>query len=326
MRKNPALADFRIDFAALAALIGLPKPVTDSTMPADRPQSSTPLAEISHGPGAFEQFLDKNQKLLVVFAILLVIAAAGLVVYRGVEKSRQQTAGAALYKAGELSELNEVIDDHAGTRAAGSATILLADAQWDDGRQDDAIATLRGFIETHPDHPALATARASLGSKLASQGKSDAAATAFQQIVDDPRSRYLAPYALVSLGDIAKVAGDADRAETLYNRARADYPESGFASTAGERLAMLRAQMPVEVDPPPAPEPVESGTPATTGAGIVPAIPPTIAAPPQDQPAPEATQPAEQPAEQPIEPAEQPIEPAEQPAEPAGESDADPNP
>ena len=294
--KNPSLADFRIDFAAVAALIGLPKPVTDSTMPADRPQSSAPLAEISHGPGAFEQFLDRNQKLLVVFAILLVIAAAGLVVYRGVEKSRQQTAGAALFNAGELAELNQVIDAHAGTHhplvaetswcAPLDGVAVLADAQWKDGRQDDAIATLRGFIEAQPDHPALATARASLGSKLASQGKSDAAATAFQQIVDDPRSRYLAPYALVSLGDIAKVAGDADRAETLYNRARADYPESGFASTAAERLAMLHAKMPTEVEPPPAPEPAESATPAVTPEGIQPGIPPAIAAPPQDTPAP----------------------------------------
>ncbi|HSP43117.1 MAG TPA: tetratricopeptide repeat protein [Luteolibacter sp.] len=307
--KNPAHADFRIDFAAVAALIGHPKPLTDLIMPDDRPQSSAPLAEIAHGPSAFERFLDQNQKLLVVFAILLVIAAAGLVVYRGVEKSRQQTAGAALFEAGELAELNQVIEDHAGTRAAGSAAILLADAQWKDGRQDDAIATLRQFIETHPDHPALATARASLGSKLASQGKNDAAATAFQQVVDDPRSRYLAPYALVSLGDLSQVAGDADKAETLYSRARADYPDSGFASTAGERLAMLRATMPVEVDPPPAPEPAETGTPAATGAGTLPGVPSAIAAPTLDEPAPspEATEPAES-------------------SDPADESDAAPQP
>lgn len=278
-------------------------------MPADQPQPSVPLAEISHGPGAFERFLDKNQKLLVVFAVLLVIAAAGLVVYRGVEKSRQQTAGAALFKAGELAQLNQVIEEHAGTRAAGSASILLADAQWQDGRQDDSIATLRQFIETHPDHPALASARASLGSKLMNQGKTDAAATAFQQIVDDPRSRYLAPYALVSLGDLAKVSGDADRAETLYNRARADYPESGFASTAAERLAMLHAKMPAEVDPPPAPEPTGASSPNANVEGIQPGAPPFIAAPPQEQTA----------------PAPVPPEPA-QTSEPAGQPDATPNP
>ena len=286
-----------------------PKHTPDLIMPADQSQPSVPLAEISQGPGAFEQFLDKNQKLLLVFAVLLVIAAAGLVVYRGVEKSRQQTAGAALFKAGELAELNQVIEEHAGTRASGSASILLADAQWEEGRQDDAIVTLRQFIETHPEHPALATARASLGSKLISQGKTDAAATAFQQIIDDPRSRYLAPYALVSLGDLAKVAGDADRAETLYNRARADYPESGFASTATERLAMLRAKMPVEVDPPPAPEPTEAAASTATSEGIQPGIPPSIAAPPQNEPAPapETTEPAE-------------------PSGPASQPDAVPNP
>ena len=44
-------------------------------MSADLKESPTPLAEISQGPNAFEAFLDRNQKAIVVFAIALAIAA-----------------------------------------------------------------------------------------------------------------------------------------------------------------------------------------------------------------------------------------------------------
>jgi len=236
-------------------------------MPTEQNETSAPLAEIAHGPSPFEQFLDKYQKSLVVFAILIVVAAAGLVVFRGIEHSRQINAGGILSKAAGLPELRKLVEDHGGTQAAKTAAILLAEEQWTAGQQDASIATLRGFIESNSKHAALASARASLGSKLMTQGHAAKASAVFQQIVDDPASRYLAPFALISLGDLARVAGDAANAETLYNRARADHPESGFASTATERLASLNASMPTEVDPPPA---AEEDAPAADDAAAAP--------------------------------------------------------
>lgn len=255
-------------------------------MAADHPESPSPLAEISHGPSAFEQFLENNQKTLLALTVILALAAAGLVVYRGIETSRQHTAGALLNKAGDLPSLQAVISEHADTHAARSASVLLADLQWKEGQQDAAIASLRAFIDSNPDHPALATARASLASKLMAQGKSADAATLYQEITDDPQSRYLAPYSMIALGDLAKAAGDTEKAEGFYNRAKTDFPESGFANTASERIASLKAKPPVEVEPPPpAPE-----TPAPGAAAPVapPAAPPaSIETPPAVEPAPE---------------------------------------
>ena len=240
-------------------------------MAADLPESSpTPLAEISQGPSAFEEFLDKNQKNLIILTILLAIGAAALVVYRGIEKSRQETAGADLNKAADLAALQAVVKDHAGTHAASSAMILLADRQWTDGQQDAAITTLRDFIAANPGHPAFASARASLGAKLMAQGKAGDATTIFQEIADDPKSRFIAPYALISLGDIAKAAGDLEKAETSYSRVKKDFPDSSFAETANKRIATLKAKAPVEVEPPPAPAPAAS-------APVAPALIPTPA-------------------------------------------------
>lgn len=241
-------------------------------MAADLPESSTPLAEISQGPSAFEQFLDRNQKNLIILTILLVIGGAATVVYRGIEKSRQETAGADLNKAADLAALQAVIKDHSDTHAASSAMILLADRQWSDGQQDAAITTLRNFIAANPEHPAFATAKASLGSKLMAQGKAADATAVFQEIADDPKARFIAPYALISLGDLAKNAGDLEKAESSYSRVKKDFPESSFADTANKRIATLKAKPPVEVEPPPAPAPApKADTPAPVPAAAQPA-------------------------------------------------------
>lgn len=243
-------------------------------MAADLPETSTPLAEISQGPSAFEQFLDTNQKNLIILTILLVIAGAALVVYRGIEKSRQETAGADLNKAADLAALQAVVKDHAGTHAASSAMILLADRQWSEGQQDAAITTLRNFISANPDHPAFASARASLGAKLMAQSKAGDATAIFQEIADDPKSRFIAPFALISLGDISKAAGDLEKAESSYSRVKKDFPESSFADIANKRIAALKAKPPVEVDPPPAPAPApkaDAPVPAPTPAAAQPA-------------------------------------------------------
>lgn len=253
-------------------------------MPADRPESAVPLAEIAQGPSPFEQFLEKNQKLLVALAILIVIAAAGLVIYRGIENSHQLTAGAELVEADELPELQKLIANHSDTRAAHSAVILLAEEQWSAGQQDASIQSLREFVDSNPDHPALASARASLASKLMTQGKTGDASAVFQSIIDDNRSRYLAPYALISLGDLAKVAGDTGKAETLYSRARNEFPGSRFSNAAAERLAALKASPPVEVDPPAPAEPAPADATPPAGDNTTGALP-TIEVAPQSLPA-----------------------------------------
>lgn len=244
-------------------------------MSADPKNPPVPLAEISQGPNAFEEFMDRNQKNLIVLALLLAIGAAVLVVYRGIQQSAQQTAGAALSKAEDIAALQAVVDEHADTAAAGSAMVLLGNKQWTEGQQEAAIATLRKFVEENPSHPAIPAAKASLGSKLMAQGKTADAVALFEQLSGDSSDAYIAPFALISLGDIAKAAGDLEKADASYTKVRTEFPESSFAETAGRRLAILKAKPPVEIDPPPAPQ-----VPATgTDAADIPELPPIPGAP-----------------------------------------------
>ncbi len=234
-------------------------------------ESSAPLGEISQGPNAFDEFLEKNQKGIAAAAILLSLAAAGLVVHRGMETNRQEDAGAALVKADDLTSLQSVVDGHKDTMAAGSAMILLANAQWTADKKDEAVATLRRFVSEYPDHAGIPTAKASLGSKLMALGKSEDAVKVFGEIVNEPSAAYIAPFALISMGDIAKADGNTDKAETDYVKVNQEFPESTFTETATRRIATLKAKPPVEIEPPPTPE-----TPEVA----VPDMPPGLSLPP----------------------------------------------
>ena len=238
-------------------------------MSADLKESSVPLGEISQGPNAFDVFMEKNQKGIAVAAILLALGAAGLVVQRGMEKNRQEDAGAALVKAEDAKALQSVVDGHKDTRAAGSAMVLLATNQWTEGKKDESIATLRKFIAEFPDHSAVPTAKAGLGSKLMDLGKSADAVKVFDEIIANSAAAYIAPYALICLGDISKEAGDLAKAEASYVKVKQDFPDSNFSETATRRIATLKAKAPVEIAPPPtpvtpegAPQPMPDGMPS----------------------------------------------------------------
>lgn len=231
-----------------------------------------PLAEISHGPSAFEAFLDRNQKGMIVLGVALVAATAGWIVYEGIRDGAEKSAGAILSKSEGLPELQELVKNHGGTAAAGSAQLVIAAKQWEAGDQDASIETLRRFIAAGEAHPGLATARASLASRLMQQGKNDEAATLFREVADDPAAKFVAPYALISLGDIAKASGKLEEAEQSFKRVQDEFPESPLAAMAGQHLRMLRFKAPVEIEPPPAPAPAagEAAPPAAAPAAEVP--------------------------------------------------------
>lgn len=243
-------------------------------MPEDTTPSVAPLAEINLGPSKFEQFLDNNQKILVVLFTIAVVASIVYIVMRGVEKSREQSAGVALTKATNTAALQDVINNHANTHAAASAKLLLADMQAAENKADAAIKTLQDFISSNADHPARASASAKLGAYLMTQGKTAEASSTFQQIVSDPQARYIAPYALICLGDIAKIGGDTAKAESYFNQVKSDFPESSFTDVANERLNTVKAKPPVEVA---LPAPETKKEPAAQSATPSPAPAPTPA-------------------------------------------------
>ncbi|WP_193210538.1 tetratricopeptide repeat protein [Luteolibacter marinus] len=224
-------------------------------MAEDTDDTPRPLAEISHGPSAFEAFLDRNQKGMIALAILIVVATSAWIVIRGIKQSAETTAGAMLSEAAAVPDLEKLIGEYPESAAAGSAQVLVSQKQWENGEQDAAIETLRSFIAADPDHAAIPSAKASLACRLKQQGKNAEAETLFKELADSADSRFIAPFALIALGDLAKADGRLDDAEDAYKRAQNDFGTNQFSRLAGEHLKLLHFTAPVEIEAPPTPAP-----------------------------------------------------------------------
>ncbi|MDX1680817.1 MAG: tetratricopeptide repeat protein, partial [Akkermansiaceae bacterium] len=218
--------------------------------------SSVPLAEISHGPSKFERFLENNQKLVLLLILLVIVGIAAFIVVSGIQKGLRETAGAKLIEAADADALKTVIDEHSGTQAAKSAHLLLAESQWNDDKQDASIATLEIFIAEHGKHPAMPTAKASLASKWMIQGETEKAVALFEKLANG-EDRYIAPYALISLGDIAASSGELEAAESHYQRVTREFADSEFVFAAESRINDLGAEPPTEIPAPKAEENVQ---------------------------------------------------------------------
>jgi len=250
-------------------------------------ESPTPFAEIDLGPSKLDQFLDAHQKKLIIAAILIAIGVIVYVVYSGIAKGQAEDAGAALLNAEKVEDYQTVIKDWPNSQASSTALLLMADVQAQKS-PDEAIQTLKNFIDTNPKHPVLATAKVSLALLLTEQGQADEATTLLTEVADSETGTYLAPLACISLGDIAKAAGKKDEAKTWYEKAKDDGSDAANTLTdaAEARLALVNALPPKKIKPaPPAPAtPPATVTPPAPTAPIAP-TPAAAKTPPTPTPA-----------------------------------------
>jgi predicted negative regulator of RcsB-dependent stress response len=248
---------------------------------------------------------------MIVLGVVLLIAAAGWIVVRGMKSEAEEKAGGILVKSEGLSQLQALVKDQPDTAAAGSAQLVIAAKQWDALDQDGAVETLRSFISSKPKHPGVISAKASLASRLMQQGKKDEAEKLFSELAGDPAAKYIAPYALISLGDMQKADGKLDEAEQSYKKAQSDFGTNPLANQAAQRLKMLRFKSPTEIDAPPAPPASKEGQ--TPGAPEGASLPKEL-----DNPLGNILNSGATPADEPAQPSvEQPAPPSEQPAPPA---------
>ena len=210
--------------------------------------SSAPIAEIELGPSKTDQFLDNHQTKIIILAILIALGVVAYVISQGLAEAEAQEAGAALLSAEQPADYQTVIKTWPESHAAASASILLADLQWPDS-QPDSIATLEEFINNHPEHPTLATAKVSLGLRLLEQGKADEAGEILAEVADG--DSYIAPLACIALGDIAKEAGESEEATQRYEKAQQGPSELGnaYKELATSRLLLVNAKPPVKIKP-----------------------------------------------------------------------------
>lgn len=249
-------------------------------------ESPSPIGEISQEPSAFESFLDANQKKLVIVGFLIILILVGYIVYDGLKDMEVRGDSAMVSSAKTVPELEKVITELGEKTAGGSALMKKALVLWVEQQRQEAVATVEEFVSKYPEHPAIGSAYARLGSFQQQLGNLTEAKSAFQSAVDAKSAA--SSYALISLGDLARDEGKDEEAKAFYQRVITEYEETHFGakSLANERLELVGVKQPTEKKPEP-PKP-EAKTPPVT-------IPPKNPATPDSNKTP-GNKPAEKPA------------------------------
>ncbi|MGJ8695088.1 MAG: tetratricopeptide repeat protein [Verrucomicrobiaceae bacterium] len=217
-------------------------------------QAPSPIGEIEHGPSGLEAFLDANQKKLMVFGSLLIIAVVAYVIITGVQRKNRETAAAEISAANDLPSLRAAYEKHKDTPAGATALVTIAEKQWADQRQQEAIESLETALSEYPDHPLASSIQLRLGTYHRDLGNLEEATSYFQAAADADTA--VSSPALVALGDLALRAGRNDEANAFYQKVGDQYGERhlNFRSLADSHKKLVGVAAPKEVTPAPKPE------------------------------------------------------------------------
>lgn len=237
------------------------------------PEEVKAIGEIELGPSRHEKFLNNHYKKLIVVSVIFMLVAASCIVY-ATWRARQEADGAAAVisalkatavgsvveaAAYDAETLERVDTDYAGTNAAATAELLRGMQMVAGGQEQQGVETLENLIAANaPDHFLRVRAQAYLAGHYMSGGDAEKAKKLWQEVSSVKTSPYLA-LAYLSLGDLAKEAGDIEQARAFYNQLQKDCPNSPLMVTVQQRLLILGVDAPEPVAP-------EQKEPAAEGA------------------------------------------------------------
>jgi predicted negative regulator of RcsB-dependent stress response len=234
-------------------------------------------------------FRFKNE--IVAVLVLLILAILGLAGYHFYTEQRDSTAAAALATAKKPQDYQEVIARYPNTPAGASARLLLAQTQRNERNFAASNASLQEFIDKHPNHELIGTARMAMAANLEATGKIDEALAMYQQVAmtDAPaeeqsvidkiqdvfgkqkpkQKNFNAPLALISQIPLLKAKNQPDAARRVCETIIAQYGDSFWSGEARRELRSLKSSAPPQPGAPPA----MSLSPYSAGPSSVPPVP-----------------------------------------------------
>ena len=267
--------------------------------------------------------IDRHRTKILAAIALGAIVFCGILVGAQVKKQKHLEAAAAYTSAaskGEIAALDGVLVDFPGSIPAGNALLSKADLQIDQGKPEDARATLVRFVSEFKSHPRYPQGLFAMANVYHTSGDAEKAKSYYEQAITAQPDGEITPLARIRLGDLALEAGDTKTADQRYQESYTLHPGNPFFEYAEEKIALLKVGTPTEIEkpappaPPAAPAaeapktaapaaPVAAPAPApATSPAVTPAPAPAAPAKPAPTEAPKAVTPATAPA--PVAPAQ----------------------
>lgn len=266
------------------------------------PEEIKAIGEIDLGPAKHEVFLNNHYKKLIIGGIAFMVVASAAIGFYSYKNEQKEQAGALIVQAlgsssqegaaapakYEAEALSRIAGNYADTNSAELAQLMEAlSLLTDSAHAQAALSQLEGIAAASTNELIKARALASLASYYMSEEQNDKAAGYWKQLIALPTNPYSA-IAYITLGDLAKLAGNIEEARGYYTQVSTACPLSPLVQQgeAERRLAFLEVDAPKPVAA--APEEKPAAAQQTNPFGIDPNNPFGTSAPAPTAPQPDS--------------------------------------
>ncbi len=212
-------------------------PASDSNEP--RPASSTPAPP---PPQEFDllAFWIQHQRLIIRLVVVALLAVAAWGAYLFMDYRKRAGSEEALANAKTAADFRKTVTDWAGTPAAGTASVRLAEELRKEGKPDEAAKILREFLAQYPVHPLRVGAAHALAASLEAAGKNEEALAAYQQFGAAHGRSAFAPLASIGQARVLIALNKADEAQKLLESVEQKFPGNPFVYDARNLLEEIK--------------------------------------------------------------------------------------
>jgi len=209
-------------------------------------------------------FWAKYRSTIIGAAIAVVVVVVGGGFYWLSERNTRINSEKAFADATTLEAWQTLIAQYPKSQAAADAYFLVAAAQRDGGKIEDATATYKKFLDTFPKNALAGAARLGIAQNLEQQNKMSEALDALRDVQSQDGKSYAASFALLEQARILLRQNKLEEARAALDTLTQSYPASPAAMFGGSILADVQALIPppaVTAVVAPQPTPAASATP-----------------------------------------------------------------
>jgi len=208
--------------------------------------SPTETPQIAAPPPGFDPvaFWYSHKGKILALGALFVVALAAYSIQQFIENRAQVRSVRDFARAKTPDDFKKVIAEHGHTVAAGNAQLRLAELQRNEGKLDEATATLKAFAAENSKHPLVAGAWLGIGANQEAQAKIEEALATYQKVATTYPGSYAAPLALLGQARLQKQKGQPDLAKRTYEQIATQFENSDFAQQALQESRTLQKTAP----------------------------------------------------------------------------------
>lgn len=221
----------------------------------NRKKADETLVDIVEVRDQAQGFFEKNQRLLFGLGIALIAIFGGIIIYKNFYQApreaeaidkmnlaqyqfeRDSFAQALTNPGVGSSGFLEIIDSYGGTKAANLALYYAGVSYLNLGQFEAAADFLEDFSSDGEILPVMK--HGALGDAYSELGRMDDAISSYKKAVNQSDNDVLTSYYLKKLGMLQEKQGNLEAAKDAYERIKADFPNSPYASDIDKYLTRV---------------------------------------------------------------------------------------